>query len=366
MERIFASPSRYVQGKRMLQDGIKYIKALGETPLLITDEEVWEIAGKELFKTMEENGMHPVKEIFGGEASEKEIDRISEDAKGKDLDVIVALGGGKAIDTGKAVADDVQLPLAVLPTVASTDAPTSALSVIYSPEGVFEGYRFYDKNPDLVLVDTEVIVNAPSELLADGIADALATFIEARAVAQKRGKTMAGGSQTSAGMAIAEKAEEVLFENALKAIEANKAHVVTEAFEQIVEANTLLSGLGFESAGLAAAHAIHNGFTVLSGDIHELSHGQKVAYGTLTQLMLENAEEAELNEYIDLYQLLGLPTTLEDLHLKDASYDDLLKVGKQATIDEETIHEMPMNVTAEDVAAALKAVDTYVTTYFPK
>lgn len=366
MERIFASPSRYIQGKGMLKDGIKYIKALGETPLLITDEEVWEIAGKELVDTMKENDMNPIEEIFGGEASENEIDRISKDAKEKDIDLIVALGGGKAIDTGKAVADELKLPLAVLPTVATTDAPTSALSVIYSPEGNFEGYRFYDKNPDLVLVDTEVIVNAPHELLADGIADALATFIEARAVAQRNGKTMAGGSQTAAGMAIAEKAEDILFENALKAIEANKAHVVTEAFEQVVEANTLLSGLGFESAGLAAAHAIHNGFTVLEGDIHELSHGKKVAYGTLAQLMLENAEADELNDYIELYQILGLPTTLEELHLKDVSFEDLLKVGKQATIEEETIHEMPMNVTAEDVASALKAVDAYVTTFFPK
>ncbi|GCF95716.1 glycerol dehydrogenase [Enterococcus florum] len=366
MERIFASPSRYIQGKGMLKYGIKYIKALGKTALLITDEEVWEIVGEELFDRMKENDMEPVEEIFGGEASEDEIDRITKKAKEKDIEVIVALGGGKAIDTGKAVADEFDLPLAVLPTVASTDAPTSALSVIYSPEGSFEGYRFYDKNPDLVLVDTEVIVNAPPELLADGIADALATFVEARAVAQKRGKTMAGGAQTAAGMAIAEKAEEVLFENALKAMEANKAHVVTEAFEQIVEANTLLSGLGFESAGLAAAHAIHNGFTVLEGEIHDLSHGRKVAYGTLTQLMLENADSEELNNYIELYQLLDLPTTLEDLHLKDASYEELLKVGEQATIEEETIHEMTLDVTPEDVAAALKAVDTYVTTYFPK
>ncbi|WP_313631213.1 glycerol dehydrogenase [Enterococcus devriesei] len=366
MERIFASPSRYIQGKGMLKEGIKYIKTLGKTALLITDEDVWEIVGKDLFERMKENEMKPIEEIFGGEASEKEIKRISKKAKDEDIEVIVALGGGKAIDTGKAIADDFKLPLAVLPTVASTDAPTSALSVIYSPEGNFEKYRFYDKNPDLVLVDTEVIVNAPAELLADGIADALATLVEARAVAQKNGQTMAGGSQTAAGMAIAVKAEEILFENALMAIEANKAHVVTKAFEEIVEANTLLSGLGFESAGLAAAHAIHNGFTVMDGDIHHLSHGQKVAYGTLTQLMLENADSDELDDYIELYQLLDLPTTLEEMHLAHASYEDLLKIGEQATIEGETIHEMPFEVTAEDVAAAMKAVDAYVTTYFPR
>lgn len=216
------------------------------------------------------------------------------------------------------------------------------------------------------MIDTEVVANAPAELLAAGIADALATLVEARAVAQSHSETMAGGAQTAAAMAIAEKCEEIIFENAFKAMEANRANVVTDAFEQIVEANTLLSGLGFESAGLAAAHAIHNGFTVLDGKIHELSHGEKVAYGTLTQLMLENAPQEELDKYIDLYQTLDLPTTLEDMYLADAPYEDLIKIGEQATIEEETIHTMPMKVSADDVAAALKAVDAYVTMYHPK
>ncbi|MGM0214683.1 glycerol dehydrogenase [Enterococcus sp. AZ109] len=366
MEKIFASPSRYVQGKGMLKNGMKYIKALGSNVLIITDEDVWEIVGEELFETMKNEDMKPVKEIFGGEASEDEIERIGKKAEDEDVEVIVALGGGKAIDTGKAVADDFKLPIAVLPTVASTDAPTSSLSVIYSDEGKFEGYRFYSKNPDLVMIDTEVVANAPTELLAAGIADALATLIEARSVAQSHGETMAGGAQTAAAMAIAEKCEEVIFENAFKAMEANRANVVTEAFEQIVEANTLLSGLGFESAGLAAAHAIHNGFSILDGDIHELSHGEKVAYGTLTQMILENAPQKELDKYIDLYQTLDLPTTLEDMHLGDASDEDLLKIGEQATIEEETIHEMAMKVSAKDVADALKAVDAYVNMYHPK
>lgn len=235
MERIFASPSRYIQGKGMLKDGLKYIKSLGTTALIITDADVWEIAGNDLFETMKENDMKPIKEIFGGEASAKEIKRIGKKAEKEDIEVVVALGGGKTIDTGKAVADDFELPLAVLPTIASTDAPTSALSVIYSDEGNFEKYRFYDKNPDLVLVDTEVIVNAPAELLASGIADALATLIEARAVAQKHGTTMAGGTQTSAAMAIAEKCEEVIFENALKAIEANKAQLLPKPLNRLLK-----------------------------------------------------------------------------------------------------------------------------------
>ena len=129
----------------------------------------------------------------------------------------------------------------------------------------------------------------------------------------------------------------------------------------VIEANTLLSGLGFESGGLAAAHAIHNGFTALEGDIHHLTHGEKVAYGTLTQLFMENRPTEEIDAYIDLYQALNLPTTLKELHLDPEDRDALIRVGKQATIEGETIHNMPYIVTAEDVADALIAVDAYVT-----
>ncbi|MBX9116356.1 glycerol dehydrogenase [Enterococcus casseliflavus] len=365
MERIFASPSRYVQGKGVLKHGLSHIKDLGKKVLLLTDETVWKIAGEELFENLKAAELEPAKEIFGGEASANEIDRIVSKAKSESIEVIAALGGGKAIDTGKAVADELKIPIAVLPTIASTDAPTSALSVIYTDEGRFEKYRFYNKNPELVLVDTAVIAKAPAKLLAAGIADALATYVEARAVARSHSKNMVGGVQPIASMAIAEKCEEILFENALKAYQANKKQVVTEAFEQIVEANTLLSGLGFESAGLAAAHAIHNGLTALEGDVHDLTHGEKVAYGTLTQLMLENADPEELDQYIELYQALELPTTLSDMHLAEASDADLLKIGEQATIEGETIHNMPFPVSAEDVAAAIKAVDAYVSAYYP-
>ena len=171
---------------------------------------------------------------------------------------------------------------------------------------------------------------------------------------------MGGAAPTLAAEAIAEKCESVLFANAFQAIEACEVNVVTPALEAVVEANTLLSGIGFESCGLAAAHAIHNGFTALHGDIHTLTHGEKVAYGTLTQLFLENKPREMINKFVSFYQALNLPTTLKDLKLENVSYDELLKVGKLATQDGETIHQMAADFTAEDVMDALFAVDAYV------
>ena len=188
----------------------------------------------------------------------------------------------------------------------------------------------------------------------------VATWVEARAVMQANGKTMLGKHQTLAGVAIAERCEEILFADGLQAMAACEAKVVTPALENIIEANTLLSGIGFESGGLAAAHAIHNGFTALTGDIHHLTHGEKVAYGTLVQLFLENRPKEVLDKYIRFYQQIGMPTTLKEMHLENASYEDLLKVGQQATIEGETIHQMPFEVKASDIAQAIVAVDAYV------
>lgn len=100
---------------------------------------------------------------------------------------------------------------------------------------------------------------------------------------------------------------------------------------------------------LVAAHAIHNRFTTLHGDIHSLTHSEKVAYGTLTQLLLENRPKEEL----------GLPTTLKKVKLDTVPYEDLLKTGRLATQDGETIHQMVVQYTAEDVANVLIALDHY-------
>lgn len=362
MEKVFASPSRYIQGRGVLKEGGKYLKAMGSKALILCDNVVWDLVGSEFTQVLACEQMTVHHTMFAGEASTNEIQRVSEFAKERGCDLVVGLGGGKTIDAAKAVSDELTIPVAVVPTIASTDAPTSALSVIYSDEGVFEKYLFYKKNPEMVLVDTEVIAKAPTRLLASGIADALATLVEGRSVIEAHGSTMAGGAPTLAAEAIAAKCEETLFTNGFQAMEACRANVVTPALEAVVEANTLLSGIGFESCGLAAAHAIHNGFTALQGDIHHLTHGEKVAYGTLTQLFLENKPKAMIDKFIAFYQALGLPTTLKELHLTDVTYEELLKVGKLATQEGETIHQMAFAATPEMVTDALFAVDAYVTT----
>lgn len=355
--KAFRSPGRYIQGKGVLNSLGKETAELGTKAFILSDEVVWGLLSEKIEQTFANSNATFTYNNFMGEASENEIKRLGKDADKNGADVIVALGGGKAIDTAKALADDVNKPVIIVPTIASTDAPTSALSVIYTDDGAFEGYRFYTKNPDLVLVDTEVIVNAPASLFAAGIADAMATCVEATATNKANGDTMAGGKPTLAAQAIANYCQEILFRDGVAAYTAVQNKVITQAVDNVTEANTLLSGLGFENGGLAGAHAVHNGFTALEGDIHHVSHGGKVAYGTLTQLVLENRPIEELKKFIKFYQAIDMPTTLEEIHLDKVEYSDLVKVGELANAEGDTMGNVRADITAEEVADAIIAVD---------
>lgn len=363
-EKIFLSPGRYVQGKGILRKCSSYVfESLGRKLLVIGGKHSYQSAGEMFCKGMKEAGADITYLPFGGQCSWAEIERIAHVGREGDYEAIIAVGGGKAGDTARGVSHKLGLRLGVIPAIASTDAPVAGLYAVYTEDDVVQEYGF-TRNPDLVLVDTEVISKAPERYLASGMADALATWVEAKACAAGCQITTGGGRATLAGLAIAEKCEEIIFKYGVQAYEANRAKVVTPALEYVVEANTLLSGIGYESGGLTAAHSIHNGLTILSGEIEKLTHGELVAYGTLSQLMLENRDTKEIDKFIHFYKELNLPTTFEELKVPDITYEQILDVGRAATGEGETIHRMPFEVTAEDVAAAMTAVDSYVRNRF--
>lgn len=357
-DQMFTSPSRYVQGRDLLDRAARYLAPLGRTAFIVSDEIVWDIAGQKLHDSLEADGIEPVKAIFRGEASMNEINRLVGEAEASGSEVIVGLGGGKTIDTARAVADKTGKHIAVFPTAVSADAPTARVSVIYTDEGAFDQYLFYDRNPELVAVDTRIIAGAPVRTLRSGIGDALATALEARAVHAAGGNRMDDTARpTIAGLALAEACERTLFEYAEQAIRDNEAGIASTALANICEANTLLSGLGFENGGLAAIHAIHNGFTAVDGDIHHLTHGEKVAFGCVVQLVLMGTPKAELDRYLGFLDRIGLPITLEEIHLADASDDDLRKIAELACAPAETMKQMPGTVEPADVVEAIKAAD---------
>ena len=206
--------------------------------------------------------------------------------------------------------------------------------------------------------DAEIIAKSPVRLTVAGMGDALATYFEARACQRSEATSCAGGNTTGAAMALAELCFDTLMEEGVKAKIALEAGVCTPAVEKIIEANTLLSGIGFESAGLAGAHAIHNGLTVLE-ECHHMYHGEKVAFGTLAQLVLENVPHEELEEIIMWCIEVGLPVTLEELGAGNVTDEQLMEVAKAASAEGDTLQNMPFTVTPESVFAAIKAADAY-------
>lgn len=358
MAKVLISPEKYVQGAGEMKKLGEYAQNYGKKALILISKGGYKRIGAMVEKSFEGKECGYVFDYFNGECSKKEIKRLGEIVKKEACDVVIGIGGGKIFDTAKAVAYYEKTPVLICPTIASTDAPCSALSVIYTEEGVFEEYLFLPSNPDMVMMDTEIIAESPVRLTVAGMGDALATYFEARACQRSDAASCAGGKITGAAMALAKLCFDTLMEEGVKAKLALEADACTEAVEKVIEANTLLSGIGFESGGLAGAHAIHNGLTVLE-ECHHMYHGEKVAFGTITQLVLENIPSEELQQVIDFCIECGLPVTLEQLGAGKITEEQLMKVAEAACAETDTLHNMPFEVTPKKVADAIKAADAY-------
>jgi glycerol dehydrogenase len=141
----------------------------------------------------------------------------------------------------------------------------------------------------------------------------------------------------------------------------NLKGVPSPAFEWIIEANVLLSGLGFESCGLAAAHAVNDGLTVLEPKMDPFPqyHGELVHFGTLTQMVLEDRPVKEILDVMEWSHAVGLPVCFEDIGLREPTDEDLLKAGQAATAPPPPyyMHDMYFTVTPKMIVEALKTVD---------
>lgn len=367
MRKAFICPTKYVQGEDEILNLGYFVKTFGDSALLIAHPDDVKRVQKKLKRTAEKFNIRFVESGFCGECSRREVARLQELAKESKCTCTIGLGGGKAIDTAKCVAEGENL--IVVPTIAATDAPTSHSAVLYTPEGAFDDYAYFKQSPSVILIDTTVIAHAPVRFLVSGMGDALSTFFEARANVQSYSKVNAGlpcgfregvcgeARGTKAAFALASLCYESLLEDGWKAKIACENHVVTESLEKIIETNILLSGLGFESGGLAAAHAIHDGLTILEGT-HKYFHGEKVAFGTIAQLTLENAPMEEIEEVLDFCLSIGLPVCLEDIGVDHITEEELYQVAEKACIPEESIYAMPFPITVEKVAAAITLADS--------
>ncbi len=356
MLNVFCSPARYVQGRDATARLGEQMTTLGLTgpAYIVASERAQRELGAVWRTSLAAAGIEYTIGGFAGECSDEEIEAGTRRAQG--ARVIVGAGGGKALDTARAIAANLSVPVVNCPTAASSDAPCSALSVVYTPGGVFERLIFYPRNPDLVLVDTTLVANAPRRLLVSGMGDALATWFEARSVIEARAANQVHGGTTLTAQALALLCYRTLLEDGRAAVSAVDAQAVTPALDRVVEANTLLSGLGFESGGLAIAHSVHNGLTT-APPTHGFLHGEKVAFGLLVQLVAEGRPSAEIAEVIDFCRAVGLPTDLGGLNLTADDRDGLRTVAERTVAPGETAHNEPFEVTADLIFDAILVAD---------
>jgi glycerol dehydrogenase len=320
MLTVFCSPARYVQGPDATSQLGAQMQAVGLTgrAYIVASPRASSSMSAQWERSLGQAGIDWEVAEFGGECCDAEIDLHTTQARDREAAVIVGVGGGKTLDTARAVAANLALPV----------------------------------------VDTTLIAKAPRRYLVSGMGDALATWYEARTVIEAhRPNQVHGGTSASAG-ALAQLCAQTLYADGPAAVAAVDAGAVTAALERVVEANTLLSGLGFESGGLAIAHSVHNGLTTAAAT-HTYLHGEKVSFGLVVQLVVEGRPTAEIDEVIGFCRTVGLPTRLSDLGLSAEDVDALQVVARRTVAPGETAHNEPFDVTAQMILDGILAADAY-------
>ncbi|MGD6902245.1 iron-containing alcohol dehydrogenase family protein [Bacillus infantis] len=291
-------------------------------------------------------------EKYQGEVTLEEIDRIAQLAKEKRVDAIIGIGGGKILDIVKASGHDSNLHVILLPTLASTCAAWTPLSVIYKPSGEFTHYTIYPRSTAVVLIEPRVILQSPIEYFIAGIADTLAKWYEADVIVEQL-------ENVPLVVELAHHAAKLCKDNLIqlgnKAVKDMKRQELSLEFIKVLETNIaaggMVGGFGDQYGRIAGAHAIHNGLTSIE-ETHHLLHGHKVAYGILVQLLLENKQK-EVQNLLQFYHQLQLPSSLKAMGISYHDQETLTKIAADATLPNESIHLLPGEITINKVVDAM-------------
>ena len=360
LTRAFGSSLKYIQGPDEFDSLPEYIGIYGKNAVALFDGFLFQSLSERLGKDCEGTGIACHMERFNGECCEKEVSRVTELCA--QADVLIGVGGGKTLDTIKFAANRLTKPFILCPTSASTDAPTSSMSVIYSEQGEHLYCTIHRKGADIVLLDSKIIAKAPVRLFVAGMGDALSTWFEAKAneASGHVNEIGKGYQRTLLSLAVAELCYKVVMEYGEAAKQAIEKGLCTKAVENVIEANTLLSGLGFENTGESAAHGIHSGLTAIP-TTNKYFHGEKVAFGTLCEMVLENAPQKEFEDVMGFCYRVGLPITLGDLRVE--ATDENIRIIAKKTVENGLINSEPVVITEEVVFNAIAAANLYGENY---
>jgi glycerol dehydrogenase-like iron-containing ADH family enzyme len=346
------APAKVIRGSGVLQAAAAEIASLGSRPLIVAGDSTLAISRKNLQPVLETQQLHPVQASYSPDCCEASLKSLQKKAKEHKADVIIGVGGGKALDTAKLLAQQLQLPVVTIPTSGATCAAWSALSNVYSEDGAFLYDVGLSRCPDLLILDYDLIKTAPQRTLVAGIGDAIAKWYEA--------SVSSGHLQDTLIIAAVQQAR-VLRDILLQKSAAALKEPGSEVWQEVVDATVLLAGvvggLGGAQCRTVAAHAVHNGLTHISG--HGSIHGEKVAFGILVQLRLEEMLQGNQlaasarQQLLKFYTEIGLPQKLSDLGLGNITLGELQTAAEIALVPNSDIHRLPFKVVPEQLMAAM-------------
>ncbi|HAC65279.1 MAG TPA: oxidoreductase [Cyanothece sp. UBA12306] len=350
---LLVSPSQVIKGEGILSQAGSAIARFGQRPVMVGGEQTLKVIRPYLEPILNKFKLQSAQATYTPDCSESSLEALTKAVKGHQGDFIIGVGGGKALDTAKLLAHQQQLPIITIPTSAATCAAWTALSNIYSDQGAFQ----YDvpllKCPDLVILDYEVVKTAPKRTLVAGIGDAIAKWYEASVSSRNSTATL-----TVAAVQQARVLRDLLLQKSVAALETPGG----EQWQEVVDASVLLAGviggLGGANCRTVAAHAVHNGLTHIPA-AHSALHGEKVAYGILVQLRLEEMIQgnqlavSSRQQLLKFYEEIGLPKTLEELGLSDVTLAQLRQAAEVTCQPKSDLHRLPFKVCAEQLLAAM-------------
>jgi hydroxycarboxylate dehydrogenase A len=301
----------------------------------------------------------PVARIaYSGQCTHAEAARLAGAAHEQEAQFIIGVGGGKVLDTAKAAANDANLPVILIPTIVSNCSPWASLSVFYDEAGNFVEYTIFPRSTFMLLVEPKLLLTTPAPYLIAGIGDTLAKWYEADALTEKMtDQPLAVQISRSA----ASLCRDTLIAEGDAAICSLQNHRADSAFlrvaETVIMAGGMVGGFGDEYGRIAGAHSIHNGLTRVA-ETHEQLHGNKVAYGILVQLALEEKFD-EILVLLPTYRRLGLPTVLKELGIKDNVETAMKTAADGAVAQGESIHFMHVS-SSEQVVEAMQRLESFI------
>ncbi len=346
------APAKVIRGAGVLSSTVADITKLGTRPLIVAGNRTLGICQESLQEIFQAQELQTTSVSYGADCCEVTLKALGKAAKEHKADVIIGVGGGKALDTAKLVGHQLKLPVVTIPTSAATCAGWTALSNVYSESGAFLYDVALSRCPDLLILDYDLIQTAPQWTLVAGIGDAIAKWYEASVTSGHLQDTL-----VIAAVQLARVLRDILFQKAAAALQSPGSEVWREVVDATVLSAGVIGGLGGAQCRTVAAHAVHNGLTHLSG--YGSIHGEKVAYGILVQLRLEEMlqgnqlADAARQQLLKFYAEIGLPQKLADLGLGNITLAELQTAGEITLAPNSDIHRLPFPVALEHLMAAM-------------